>query len=338
LNTRNDDEFSDFSNDSQEDEIGINENILDFKVQSVEYNDHNLFKAMGLSTSQASQYIKTFVMIDFFANESLHTDVKEGLNPNFDTIFCFKNLVDNFYIKQLKTECIKAEIYAVTRGAKQSTIKIGEAELPLQFLFDHKQSYQLQNIHVCENGIVNPDKKLGKIYFKARMRNRKSLETALEFYDKDVNAKEKLQKPTEKVRKIEEDSLKKVFTINVKGAEGLRREGMIDRKKMMPFYSYEFYCFDYRSATAYGIDPVWDNEQKYEVDYNQEFIRYLEHQLVRIDFCDTSVEISNNTGKDYIGTAYIPLKQLLSNNDITGKHKIKNGNMAAGTVEVTVSL
>lgn len=45
--------------------------------------------------------MKTFVTFDFFVNETKHTELKEGYDPSFDTIFCFKNRVDDFYIKHL---------------------------------------------------------------------------------------------------------------------------------------------------------------------------------------------------------------------------------------------
>lgn len=87
---------------------------------------------------------------------------------------------------------------------------------------------------------------------------------------------------------------------------------MIDAKQILPFYSYEFYRFDFRSAVLQGQNPEWESTQMYEIDYNLEFIDYMRNQSIRMDFCDESVEINNNTGKDYIGTAYIPLRNLLS--------------------------
>lgn len=82
---------------------------------------------MGLSTGASSRDIKTFVMLDFFANESVNTEVVEGIEPEFNQIFSFRNIVDNFYIRSLKEKCMKAEIYAVKRGRNQNAVKIGEA-------------------------------------------------------------------------------------------------------------------------------------------------------------------------------------------------------------------
>lgn len=128
--------MTEFSARSDESDIGANDNILDFRLQNIEYG-RDVYKLFGLHDDEYDQNIKTFVTLDFFVNETQNTDVKEGANPDFDTIFCFKNQVDNFYIKFLKDDYILAEVYAVRRGMKKSTIKIGEAKLPLSFLLDN---------------------------------------------------------------------------------------------------------------------------------------------------------------------------------------------------------
>lgn len=87
------------------------------------------------------QAVKTFVTFDFFVNETKNTDLKEGYEPQFDTIFCFKNKVDDFYIKNLIEKTIKAEVYAVKGTSKKVTVKIGEANLPLSVLISGGASF-----------------------------------------------------------------------------------------------------------------------------------------------------------------------------------------------------
>jgi hypothetical protein len=81
------------------------------------------------------------VTFDFFVNETKNTELKEGYEPSFDTIFCFKNKVDDFYIKNLIESHIKVEVYAVRGSGKKTTIKIGEARLPLVVLIEGGASF-----------------------------------------------------------------------------------------------------------------------------------------------------------------------------------------------------
>jgi len=39
---------------------------------------------IGLSTGASARDVKTFVMLDFFANESVNTEVVEGITPEFN--------------------------------------------------------------------------------------------------------------------------------------------------------------------------------------------------------------------------------------------------------------
>ena len=43
---------------------------------------------------------------------------------------------------------------------------------------------------------------------------------------------------------------------------------------MQPFFSFDFYTFEYRSPTASGNNPSFGVTQRYEVNYNQEFMNY----------------------------------------------------------------
>ena len=42
------------------------------------------------------------------------------------------------------------------------------------------------------------------------------------------------------------------------------RGAPINNRMMMPFASYDFYTFDYRSATAGGPDAVFEQSRRYE--------------------------------------------------------------------------
>ena len=90
---------------------------------------------LGVS-SGSERSLQTFVTVDFFNHDTKYTDVANGFKPQFDTIFSFKNNVDDFYLKYLTTDFIIVEIFAVITGSSSRTEKIGEAKLPLTDVLD----------------------------------------------------------------------------------------------------------------------------------------------------------------------------------------------------------
>jgi len=44
---------------------------------------------------------------------------------------------------------------------------------------------------------------------------------------------------------------------------------------MLPFFSYDFYSFEVRSATSQGNNPVFDARKQFEVHANQDFEEYM---------------------------------------------------------------
>ena len=80
---------------------------------------------------------------------------------------------------------------------------------------------------------------------------------------------------------------------------------------MQPFFSFDFYTFEYRSPTASGNNPNFGVTQRYEVNYNQEFRDYQRQHCLKIDFIDESVDLNTQPEiNDYIGSARIPLKDI----------------------------
>ena len=110
--------MSEFSVLTEESDINPGENILDLRIQNMTLDRRTADRLFNLREPM-EQAIKTFVTFDFFVNETKNTDLKEGYDPQFDTIFCFKNKVDDFYIKHLIEHSIKAEVYAVRGTSKK---------------------------------------------------------------------------------------------------------------------------------------------------------------------------------------------------------------------------
>jgi len=107
-----DDVMSEFSVLTEESNIGPSENVLDLRISDIQFDHQMLKELLGLS-ADSKENLRTFATFEFYNNQIVHTDLKPGFNPQFDTIFCFKNVVDNFYLKYLEKESIKAEIFVV---------------------------------------------------------------------------------------------------------------------------------------------------------------------------------------------------------------------------------
>lgn len=78
---------------------------------------------------------------------------------------------------------------------------------------------------------------------------------------------------------------------------------------MQPFFSFEFYTFEYRSPTLHGDSPDFDITQRYELERTTELEEYMSNCFLKIDFIDESVDIvAEPEVNDYIGCVRIPLK------------------------------
>ena len=69
----------------------------------------------------------------------------EGINPEYNTLFRFKNTTDDFYIKYLEKDTILVDVYFVPKAQKGATSsvgakKLGSALLPLHKLLDKDYS------------------------------------------------------------------------------------------------------------------------------------------------------------------------------------------------------
>lgn len=81
---------------------------------------------------------------------------------------------------------------------------------------------------------------------------------------------------------------------------------------MLPWFKYDFYTFEYISATAEGNNPIFDLTKRYEVEDSQELRDYFKFQFLKIDFIDESVfEDAQDQALDYIGSVRIPLSEFL---------------------------
>jgi len=91
--------------------------------------------------------MQSFLVIDFYNHDSKTTDFAEGYEPVINTLFSFKNLVDDFYLKHLQKEFLSVDICLLkpknADGSRPAgSLKVGTAKLPLHRLLEKEYSFQ----------------------------------------------------------------------------------------------------------------------------------------------------------------------------------------------------
>lgn len=70
----------------------------------------------------------TFLSCDFYDHESKESDQVPGFDPIYNTLFSFKNTVDDFYVRHLESDFLIVDIFA---NVKNKTLKVGTAKIVL---------------------------------------------------------------------------------------------------------------------------------------------------------------------------------------------------------------
>ena len=95
------------------------ENILDLRLGNVEFDQKLINDVLNMKNAMPSA-VQTFITLDFFNHATKHTDLSQGYEPEVNTVFSFKNAVDDFYMNFLQKESILCEIYIVKGTADNS--------------------------------------------------------------------------------------------------------------------------------------------------------------------------------------------------------------------------
>ena len=108
---------------------------------------------------------------------------------------------------------------------------------------------------------------------------------------------------------------------------------------MKPFFTYDFYTFTHESAVVLGTEPNFADKKQFQVELTSEFLNYMKQTVFKIDFIDESVEMTQTGSRDYIGSARIPLQNLLSKKELNGMVEIRDEHGAiTGSVMVRMIL
>ena len=108
---------------------------------------------------------------------------------------------------------------------------------------------------------------------------------------------------------------------------------------MKPFFTYDFFTFTHASAVVLGDSPNFSDRKQFEVEQTPEFTNYMKSTIFKIDFIDESVEMHQEGARDYIGSARIPLQNLLSKGELSGDVEIRDEHSGiTGKVSVKMTI
>lgn len=126
---------SEFSAQTQESEIGMDENILDFKIEDAEFDPQAIAQvpSIQMSADEIDRQFITVVTVDFYNHSTETTQMSEGLRANYQTQFSFVNKVDSFYSNFLQKNTIKMDVYVSKNNA---AVQVGRAEIMLKELIE----------------------------------------------------------------------------------------------------------------------------------------------------------------------------------------------------------
>lgn len=130
---------------TDETEIGPIENLLDLRITQASIDRVSLAKLFS-GKDNVPANLKTFLAVDFYNHDTKTTDLADGDDPRFDTLFSFKNTVDDFYLSHLEKDTILVDVFLRNSEKANKTIKIGSARLPLGKLLEKDYSFQVQSI------------------------------------------------------------------------------------------------------------------------------------------------------------------------------------------------
>ena len=140
------DAMTEVSTRTDESELGPQENLLDLRITSATFDRVMLTQMLTAGHRDLEPgTIQTFLAVDFFNHDTKSTDITMGLEPIYNTLFSFKNTVDNFYVKYLEKDTILVDFFYVPKsenpGAAAGAVKLGSARLPLVKLLDKDYSF-----------------------------------------------------------------------------------------------------------------------------------------------------------------------------------------------------
>ena len=115
--------------------------MLDLRFSQIELEHRWINSILGMKDALPST-VQTFITVDFFDHDTKHTELTTGYKQELNTIFSFKNKVDDFYLNYISRETVLVEVFIISNKTGRHSEKIGEAKLPLGHLLKGDNSFQ----------------------------------------------------------------------------------------------------------------------------------------------------------------------------------------------------
>ena len=331
---------TDFSLVTGETDLKPDENMLDLALDKAEYYSHSLNQVVESDVISDKGFL-SFATVEFYDHDCKATVLTNGLEPEYLTLFSFKNKIDDYYIQYLQTNRIKVEVFL---SKAQKVKKIGFANITLREIVERDYDTMDGMKTPVISGIINisssadPSLRIGVIKYKMRMR--KTLNEALKWFREknELNIAQRSKKVTQKYLAT------KVISINVIRCTDLKSIHNRNPKRIKPFFFYNFYKFDdFTSRTYEGTDPEMNEMKTFTTEIDDKFRNYTEEKTFEITVFDDGINPpaveDDNRIDDMIGVVHIPLFEVAKGNNLWDKYTIKdyNGNVN-GMLEVKITL
>lgn len=101
-------EISAYTNES---ELKERDNILDLRISAATFDKANMMSLFGRELTPAQ--VSSFLCVDFYNHDSKNSDLVDGFEPVVNTLFSFKNCVDDFYLKHLEKDHIAVDCFVL---------------------------------------------------------------------------------------------------------------------------------------------------------------------------------------------------------------------------------
>jgi hypothetical protein len=92
----------------------------------------------------------TLCTLDFYNHTTETTQMGEGLKPNYQTQFSFKNKVDDFYVAFLQKQPLKIDVYI---SKNNSAVHLGKAEILLRDLIEREAAHVESKTPLIQNWV-----------------------------------------------------------------------------------------------------------------------------------------------------------------------------------------
>lgn len=276
-----------------------NMNYLDLWIGQNAFDELNVAFATNNQIKDLSKML-TFVTVDFYNHETLHTNICEGSTPNYDYQFTFKVVMDDFFFHYLGTGFIKIEIYA---AQSQSPVILGQAHIKLSDLITLNQREGVSAV-VSATIPLYLDNDMNRVIssIEYKMRLRQPIYERLKF----LREMEKLDNAESELEIVIDKGIDFPVSQNC-------------------FVFYQLQGKDHYTDSHYGPRVTFSYRKIHDIYFDEKFVAFLKQERLQFSVLDDPINQREDQPKqDLIGIGTVYLQPLLKNQTIQESIEIKD--------------